>query len=421
MASKNILCPYCFEEFDNTQAWYQCESDERDSDGEFRCERVVSKNYDRYWNGEDLLMRNVWQMKGGLMSRLFGPKFNAQNCPQCGYSSRRFVCPHCFNWLPTDMIEGGAEIISVIGSPSSGKTNYIVALIHEMRKYGYKMDLQVTPTQIYRDGHKDESTQNMFNKFDTRLFKDGEALNKTAVNKKDIPWIFRLSQQQTGKQIYLVFYDTAGERFLENLKNNVKYLKKSSGVIVILDTLSIDFIGRILKKHNLDKAGGKSADSIRQIQDALANFEDESKYKKPFAFVFSKFDSVLDHTDELNIAADEFKIGDRRLDSSFKKSGKVDLHKIDAISSTIEQALLDEWDEGDFCHFVKNWGSKKNRSLAPNQQNPDDPENNYKFFGVSAFGSMPDARNKVEQVTPYRVMDPLIWVLHKLGQFNIPH
>ena len=135
MASKNILCPYCFEEFDNTQAWYQCESDERDSDGEFRCERVVSKNYDRYWNGEDLLMRNVWQMKGGLMSRLFGPKFNAQNCPQCGYSSRRFVCPHCFNWLPTDMIENSRiKAMQLAIDALTPKANY--ALIDGNRDHG---------------------------------------------------------------------------------------------------------------------------------------------------------------------------------------------------------------------------------------------------------------------------------------------
>ncbi|MDE6772315.1 MAG: hypothetical protein K2J49_06920, partial [Muribaculaceae bacterium] len=170
MASKKILCPYCFEEFENTQAWYQCESEERDNDGDFRCKRVTSDEYDKYWKGKDLLMRNVWQQKSGFFARLSGPKLNAQKCPQCGYNSRRFVCPHCFNWLPTEMIENGAEIISVIGSPSSGKTNYIVALIHQLRKYGYKMNLQVIPTQLYRDGHKEESTQNLFKRMESQLF-----------------------------------------------------------------------------------------------------------------------------------------------------------------------------------------------------------------------------------------------------------
>lgn len=412
MASKKILCPYCFEEFENTESWYQCESDERDSDGEYRCERVVSEAYDRYWHGEDLPMRNVWQQKSGMLTRLLGPKFDTQKCPQCGYKSRRFVCPHCFNWLPTEMVEGGAEIISVIGSPSSGKTNYIVALIQQMRKYGYHLDLQVSPTQIYRDGHKDESTQNIYNKLHDSLFKNGDVLAKTAVNQKDIPWIFRLSQQKTGKQIFLVFYDTAGERFKENLKNEVKYLQKSSAVIVILDTLSIKEIHKILKKHGLENAGGKTTASYDDIKDALVNFEDDSKYKKPFAFVFSKFDAVIDHTDELDFNADEFKRGDRKINSEFIKNGEVDLGKIDAISQTIEEALRDEWDEGSFAHFAQGWAANNKNP------NPNDPNNNYKFFGVSAFGGMPDDSNRLEEVKPYRVMDPLIWVLHKLGQFE---
>lgn len=416
MASKKILCPYCFEEFDNTQAWYQCESEERDSDGEYRCKRVTSEEYDKYWKGEDLLMRNVWQQKSGFLSRLSGPKLNAQKCPQCGYSSRRFVCPHCFNWLPTEMIENGAEIISVIGSPSSGKTNYIIALIHQLRKYGYKMNLQVIPTQIYRDGHKEEATQNLFKKMDTQLFTDKSVLQKTSDKKTDIPWIFHLSQPSTGKSIYLVFYDTAGEKFQMDIKNNTKYLKESSGVIMILDTLSIDYIKEILTKKGMQDLGGASA-NYEEIQTALNTFKTESGTQienKPFAFVFSKFDSIIDHKDELDFSADEFIIGDKKIDSSFIKTGILDLAKIDSISESIENAIYEQWEMGALGDYAHNWGAKKGAS------DPNNPANKYKFFGVSAFGSMPDENGVLEKVEPYRVMDPLVWMLHKLGQFNIP-
>lgn len=447
MASKKITCPYCFKEFQNTEAYYQCESEERDRNGDYKCERISTEEYDEYWKGEDLPMRQIWRQKGGLSSKLFGPKFNSQKCPSCGYISRRFVCPHCMNWLPTEMIENGAEIISVIGSPSSGKTNYIVALIHQLRKYGYKLDLQVAPTQIYRDGHKNESTQNLFKDLETKLFKENEVLEKTATNKKDIPWIFKLSQQSTGKEIYLVFYDTAGEHFRENLKNNVKYLKESSGVIVILDTLSINYIKKILKEKGLEGLGGEAKDSLEEIQYALENLEGKSKYDKPFAFVFSKFDAVIDNKDELNFSTDEFMRGSKPLDSSYIKTGEFDVEKINDISQIIEATLKDEWDEGDFYHYAHNWGSKKNKQSPKEEKekkrskgesdkkrskeesdnndskkkwDPNDPENNYKFFGVSAFGCMPDESNRMEEVKPYRVMDPLIWVLYKLGQFKIP-
>ncbi len=416
MASKKILCPYCFEEFDNTQAWYQCESEERDSDGEYRCKRVTSSEYDQYWKGEDLLMRNVWPQKSGFLARLAGPKLNEQKCPQCGYRSRRFVCPHCYNWLPTEMIENGAEIISVIGSPSSGKTNYIIALIHQLRKYGYKMNLQAIPTQIYRDGHKEEATQNVFKKMETQLFNEKSVLQKTSDKKTDIPWIFHLSQPTSGKSIYLVFYDTAGEKFQIDIKNNTKYLKESSGVILILDTLSINYIQNILKKKNLDGLGGASA-NYEDIQTALNQFKTQSGIKienKPFAFVFSKFDAIIDNKDELDFAADEFITGNKKSDSSYIKTGTLDLSKIDSISESIEEALYGQWGMGPLALYASSWGAKEG------VRDPNNPANKYKFFGVSAFGSMPDENGLLEKVEPYRVMDPLLWILHKLGQFNIP-
>lgn len=445
MASKKILCPYCFEEFDNTQAWYQCESEERDGDGEYRCKRVTSEEYDKYWGDEnnDTPIRNVWEQKGGLKARLFGSKFNEQKCPQCGYRSRRFVCPHCFNWLPTHMIENGAEIISVIGSPSSGKTNYIVSLIHQLRKYGYKLDLQVTPTQIYRDQHKEESTQNIFKKLDTQLFTDKIMLKKTKIDKTDIPWIFHLQQGKSKKEIYLVFYDSAGEKFdtVNEMKKQAKYLKESCGVIVMLDVMSIPYVYNTLKKIGVENiVGNVETKDFENIFTSIENFrtnEASDLVKKPFAFVFSKFDAIIDYKKELGINTNEFVVGDKKIDSSYIKTGVVDLQKINDISATIEMTLSptngnqnydpddddDEDDElrsngwgcGSQVGIVHNWGK-----ITGNDCNPEDPDNNYKFFGVSAFGSMPNENNELEKIKPYRVMDPLIWILHKLGHFDIP-
>lgn len=413
MASKKILCPYCFNEFNNSQAYYQCESEERNLDGDYVCHRVVSDEYDKYWHGQDLLMRKVWPVK----KRLFGGlRLDPQKCPQCGYNSRRFVCPHCYNWLPTEMIESGSEIISVIGSPSSGKTNYIVALIHQLRKYGYKMNLQVIPTQIYRDGHKDESTQNLFKKMDSQLFSDKIVLQKTSDKKTDIPWIFHLSQPSTGKSIYLVFYDSAGEKFQINMHNTVKYMKESSGVILILDTLSVDYVKNILKQKGQQDLGGVSA-NYEEIQEALNSFKTNAGVdieNRPFAFVFSKFDAIIDNCKDLKFADDEFMDGDRRLDSEFIKTGKIDLNKIDDISEAIEDNLYGEWNLGALADYAHNWGVKKG------VRNPRDPRNNYKFFGVSAIGSMPDENGTILKTDPYRVMDPLVWILYKLGQFDIP-
>lgn len=430
MATKKILCPYCFEEFQNSEALYQCESEERNTDGEYRCRRITSEAYDLYWKGEDLPIRNVWPQKGGFLSKLTGPSLKTQRCDRCGYNSRRFVCPHCLNWLPTDMIEKGAEIISVIGSPSSGKTNYIVALIHQLSKYGYKIDLQVSPTQVYRDGHKNESTQNRYRDLERQLFKDRTMLAKTPENALDIPLIFHLSQQQTNKDIYLVFYDTAGEKFKMELQSKVRYLQRSSGVICVLDVLSIATVKNILLNKGFSEFAGQPSAPMKEIQDALDNFSgDKSLKDKPFAFVFSKFDAILQNKSDLEFNDSVFIEGNKLCDSTYIKTGVVDLDRIDSISSVIEEVLVGYWDgddnyhgwdEADFCHFAHNWASKKNRDLPSDKRNPNDPDNNYKFFGVSSLGGMPDDNMSLDEVKPYRVVDPLVWILYKLGQFKIP-
>ncbi|MDE6379192.1 MAG: hypothetical protein K2L11_01870 [Muribaculaceae bacterium] len=422
MASKIILCPFCFEKFNNTDALYQCENDDTNADGSQRCERVSYPEYNQYWGLNDFI-HYTWPQKSGLMLRLMGPKLKEVRCPQCGYRSLRFVCPHCYNCIPEEMVKNGGQIISVIGSPSSGKTNYIISLIHELQENGHKVDLQVQPSQTHRDGDRLDSTQNRFTNFENKLFEKRRVLDKTEVDTTDNPWIFRLSQRYTNQEIYLVFYDTAGERFNENLKNQVKYLRESSGIILLLDTLGISHVSDVLEKEGLENLGGKVRDGLLNIFTAIGNLSKdirENLYSKPAAIVMSKFDAVLDHSDKLEFNTDEFKRGNRRVGSSYLETGKVDFDKIDAISQAIETALLGPWESGKLVQAAREWTSQKNRSLPFAQQDMNDPDNNYKFFGVSALGGMPDDTLQLSKVAPYRVMDPLLWVLRKLGQFNIP-
>ena len=41
------------------------------------------------------------------------------------------------------------------------------------------------------------------------------------------------------------------------------------------------------------------------------------------------------------------------------------------------------------------------------------------MFAVSSLGSQPDG-DTVGKIQPYRVMDPLVWILYKMGGFDIP-
>lgn len=401
MAKIKILCPYCFKPFNNTEAMYQCENNEQNAAGVDHCNREINYCFSEYWKTPDVATRHVFKVPRGMFSSLVGSSPKPERCDKCGMLSKRFVCPHCNNWLPTAMIERGSEIISVIGGPSSGKTNYIVTLIQQLRKYGYKINLEVTPQQVGRN--KTEYTYELYKKNETLLFEDNQVIGKTPLGAKSIPWILKLENHTTKKAIYLVFYDTAGEHFdaPEQIKQNAAYLAQSSGVIVVFDTLSIKKIRTILHNKSIDIADASTP--FEKTWTALSNFttENTSLKKKPFAFVFSKFDAILDYKKDLNDCnVDEF-----NQNSTYIATGKVSMKKIDNISQSIKGYMEDEnfCDEGQMAANIEAaWGE------------------NYRFFGVSATGCMPRLDGTVDSVKPYRVMDPLVWVLHKIGGFDIP-
>ena len=429
---RSIVCPYCFNVFTNDQVLYQCESVERTSDGDYRCGRETTSEYDDYWRGEMLLHRHIIPVspKCSLFG-LGGVNLDPVRCDCCGYNSRRFVCPHCHNWLPSPMIEQGSEIISVIGGPSSGKTNYIVALMHELKRVGYKIKLSIAPQEVYREGHKDESTAAMFKQMEQMLFKEKTCLVKTPENseRSRIPWIFSLTNNKTQRSIYLVFYDTAGEHFQsqEAIMEMANYFSHSSGVIVLLDTLSVGAVKEVMKVRHPDAMDYESrttfSEMIATLDTTLGHLRGKGVdlAKKPFAFAFSKFDMITRNQDAW---ATDVNWDELAGNSSFLTDGMVDIAKMDEVSRSIE-LLMENWGSNDFADDDVAATVNKIRGIwedkATRKKNEEDNSNdNYKFFGVSAFGCIPREDLTIEQVRPTRVMDPLVWILHRLGGFDLP-
>lgn len=421
----NVLCPYCFKEFRREEVQIQCKNtgtvlkmNERGvSVSEDVCPLEEDEVYSNYW-GTRLRVRHIFDAK--LTSKELGGLFRKPQaiqqkcCPQCGTLSDNFVCPHCHNRLPVEMIEKGSEIISVIGGPYSGKSNYIVSLIHELKKYGTSIGLSVTLQQV---GRKDkDKTTNMYNEAKKTIFDHNQALDKTPADvKHPIPWIMKLESLKTGKAVYLVFYDTAGEAFkdADQIARDAEYLQHSKAVIVAFDTFAIPKIERILKKRNIEVNDKISKyDETWETIKGLTQGNDKI-FSRPFAFVFTKFDVVIDNARDLDFSVASFVDENAKFkNSSFVKTGKVSFSELNNNSSAIKKALTERWNEGTEADIVeyttKKWGD------------------NSMFFGLSALGGMKDGSSirtetvdGEEVVTPVKVLDPLVWILAKLGGFGI--
>ena len=413
-----ILCPYCFKRFKTDEVMLQCDNKstrlEEDGNGEYIkvpvCKFEEDQEFSDHW-GTKVQTKHIFSPHYGFLERMGWKHLQGKPCDKCGSISMRFVCPHCHNWLPPEMIERGAQIISVIGGPDSGKTNYIVTLVHELREYCNKLGLSVTLQEYGRN--KDEYTTNIYKKMKERIFDQHCAVPKTLpkVGEQPIPWLVRIESKKTGKAVYLVFYDTAGERFDNTTTmQDLKYFQESEACIVVFDTLAIPRIKKILASKGTEVYGEAYdyRDTLTTLKVYMEARLARNVNKKPFAFVFSKFDVVIDNQEALNCDVSDFTDNKGKFtNSSFIDKGGFSLKQVNSASQSISDYLhaKDVWDQDAFAEDIEStWGD------------------NGHYFGVSALGAMTDAALVIQsdEVTPIRVLDPLVWILYKLGGFGIP-
>lgn len=386
-----IVCPYCFEEFNRSEVMFRCTNDE--------CKKKNDEAMKKFW-GKDRIMPPAFDNGLGKFAKMMDKMPDSAKCPECGHTSYTVICPHCHNMIPKEMVEHKGYIISIIGARSSGKTNYITVLIDQLRKNGGKIgqNLGVLASTV-ADNNEDCTQYRYQENFYKVLFKNGELPAQTKIDdaQSKIPLIFTVTQAGVKKPLYLVFYDTAGENFneLKNISKNVKFLNESDAVIFLLDTFSIKYV------H--DKLGIK--DEIELNYDVILNNIDshfrnnvskavkEAHFNTPMAFAFSKIDAILQNADVFADTA----IPGMSLDqnSPYLSGGGVRMDDIDAVSDGIRSALL-MWGQDNFINLTMNY-------------------KNAKYFGFSALGKNPDAQNTIKGITPYRVLDPLVWILDQLG------
>lgn len=404
--SKIITCPYCYNKFSNKEVEYQCENIETNVDGIPKCPKEVDTIFNDHW-GIPRESRHFFKGKPfGLLSS--EPK--TSKCDRCGKPSKRFVCPHCHNWLPTEMIEEGSEIISIVGAPNSGKTVYFFNLMYQLEKKGYLLGLTITARDEGPD--KDRKTSTIYRDMINTMYHYHQLPEKTPVNEgeKPVPLIFKVSSKKidkkSGKTIYIVFYDTPGEAFQdrEMISRMADHVSNSAGVLLFVDPYNIQrLVGTIRAASDDAAVTGGFQENENVLNSLLQKVDGKESANKPFAIVFSKIDVVLkglskEGSEDLQSNIDLSK------NSSFLKTKKLSLAELDQISGALEE-ISHDWDVGDMKERIR----EKYK------------EDNIKMFAVSSLGNPipPDDTSQIWP-NPYRVMDPLIWLLHKMGGFDIP-
>ena len=391
----SIACPYCFKKFIRSEVLFLCSNSRAHTP-------APDRHLQEHWGTPHLELPVV--ESNSMIARLLDRVPKSAKCPDCGEQAFHVMCPHCHNLLPRMMVEKKGVIISIVGARSSGKTNYITVLVDElMKNCDYLGHLGILPSP-WADREENTTERRYLNDFYNILYRKGRVQAATAVEdpRSRVPLIYQINQGSKDP-VFLVLYDTAGENFMDSrkLEENVKYLAVSDATIFLLDTFNVPFVhDRLKDKMNLPELTSPSQfyEIFNKVREYFTTRSDDSHFKKPMAFVFTKIDAILLNRDLFADASPANMSLEQN--SAFLDGGGVDLDDLESVHDGMASVLAGgRWNCANFVNNAAQY-------------------TNHHYFGISALGDTP-VNQEVRNLRPYRVLDPLVWILHQL-KYSFP-
>lgn len=388
-----LACPYCYETFTARQVL-------------FRCNGRLSKEGKRCPLRQD---EQLAARRGGDHRRELGPVFkpgglaggntNSAACPDCGSISTYRICPVCHSQLPAQFGMVGSRMVGMAGAKESGKTVYMTVLLHELRN---RVGAQFNAALM---GADDETLRRFGTEYEDELYGRGHMFASTqraAANDGQVdPLVFRFTAAQGGlreskrRQSLMSFFDTAGEDFesQDSVDVNTRYLACADGILLLLDPLQMKGARDLTAPGTLLPGTGPQYQSpetiLTRVTERLLkqNRGGREQIGKPIAVVFSKIDALW-HTfgdgSPLRAAPPQ--------DGAFDEADSLNVHE-------------------EIRHLLRSWEGSQIDLILRNHY----PR--HRFFGISALGQPPTTDNNVAAsgIQPYRVADPLLWLLNEFG------
>ena len=358
---KTALCPFCFEEFPIDDIMFKSET-----------------------GGEPVAGGRTFIER--MRNKPIIPPENMKN----GHTQK--VCPMCKEELHSSAGVQEDLVIGMIGAKYSGKSHYVASLVHRLEGRGATdMYLSLLPLG-------DHTIRRYRDEFHDPLFRDRLELAATVDVPPplvyDLSFDCRLWQEDRGRSVTLALYDTAGEHFdnQDLVRQMVKYLRVASGIIFLVDPLQSEGIKQFLPAHIQNSAQDANADPLaiiaRVVQELKNNkvIGGNQPFNKPIAMVMTKCD-VLQQCGL--IPENRLWTMDQRHIGKFRPDIHADMSGM--IGELLKRTNLPAY-QAVSRHFAR-----------------------HAFFGVSSTGCAPNSRGRFPFIAPWRVVDPLFWLLSELG------
>lgn len=388
-----VACPYCYHRIDQARLAYQCQG--RGTPGvATRCARKQD-DLRRRMAGVDTPMLPVFELPRSLR----GTPRKAP-CPHCRGETGIRACPACHTPLSATFADSRSPLIGMIGGKGAGKTVFTAVLHHQLRgeiRRRFQADVQMVGDHQGGAG----SARDWLEDNEQKLFADGSLFETTAQAsdgmRAPVVLEWRQPRRRLGREVYdtttLSFYDAAGEDLTsQSGVNDQTYLGASNGLILLLDPWQLPGArARINVSETVRKEAAPPMQVLKYISDSLRSTHAVKGGRKipiPIAVVFAKMDAFFDV------------LGDHHPLRTAPSAGPFYDETLGQATHEQVRALLYEYGADDI-----------DAALESNYST-------FRYFAVSALGAAPDyAAGTVDAagVRPFRVDEPLLWLLNRFG------
>lgn len=381
-------CPHCFSGIAADRVAFVCVGS---------CSVVPDEVYSRY-HGAPMVTKPLTVVLRPQDARGWRPPTQV-NCRVCSVATSREVCLTCHYRLPDDWRRGLATCVALAGARSTGKTNCIAVMVQELRSLATARNMPFSFVGETRKIYDEE--------FLEPLYVQRGILPPTARAKvKQLPPLIFGLGTVAGVPRFLVLRDVAGEDLESGeVPDHMSFMSRASLVSFLFDPTAVpnvrDFLRDLIPTHDV---GG---DPVM----VLENVQRLKRGGRPrLAIVLAKLDTLW-HVGDLAYEPERASAGVDVLISAMSNTGST-LRRAprqpSAAQMIADRQLLHE----EVRSLLMLLHARELVQLVEHDKDVAE----YCYFAVSALGHPPDSTGlSPHGISPYRVLDPVVWALNKDG------
>ena len=388
-----IACPYCYTSINQSKLAYQCLG--RGLPGGPRCVKR-----------EDERRRQLTNVRTAAYPTFSSPtsgRARTAACPHCGGRTGVRACPTCHTPLSAIFAESRSPLVGMVGGKGAGKTVYLSVLHHQLRttvRRRFHADIRLSGDQQGGAG----SPRQWLADYEEQLFTHGRLFEQTAGAlaglRAPVVIEWRQPKRRLGRQTFdttvLSFYDAAGEDLASQDRVHTQaYLGVANGLILLLDPWQLpgatDHIDVPTPVVQGSEPPLEVLNRITELLRVSHHVKASKRVQVPLAVVFAKMDAFFPV-----LGGNHPLLAKPAALPCYAETAGRDTHE--HVRAILHQYGADDID----THLAHNYAS-------------------FRYFAVSALGAAPDyAAREVDAggVQPFRVEEPLLWLLSGFGVIN---